>query len=556
MAFTRSLLLAIVLAIGAAPAVAQQAPGRGGRDGAGPGRGVSAEALRRDLFILAADSMGGRDTGSRGDFLAAEYVAARFRRVGLRPAGENGTFFQTLPFARVHPDTAAALVVAGARLRAGDDFASYGDWKADGAQAIYGGLLGDSATYPGPAALRGRLVVLTVPADLTLRQVIGRAVPTARALTSAGAGAVALVALDRVPADLRDQFMQGRYTTDTSAVRSLLLLLVTDRAGAALLGAPLAGLQAGAVGPALSGGAAYRRDPLPYAARNVIAVLPGSDPALAMTYVSVSAHNDHIGSTSHPVDHDSVYAHNRVLRPLGADSPDREATAPEAAHIAALGDSLRRLRPDRPDSVFNGADDDGSGTVALLEVARVLAAAPHPRRSVLFVSHVAEERGLVGSAWFTDHPTVPRDSIVGEIDMDMIGRGDATDLAEGGPGYLESIGSRRLSREFGDVLEQVNARQPRPFTINYAYDAPGHPLQYYCRADHYSYARYGIPSVALSRGEHADYHQVTDEAEYIDYAAAARVAAFVADFAWTLASLDHRPLVDGPRPDPRAPCRQ
>jgi Zn-dependent M28 family amino/carboxypeptidase len=192
----------------------------------------------------------------------------------------------------------------------------------------------------------------------------------------------------------------------------------------------------------------------------------------------------------------------------------------------------------------------------MLEIARSLAAGQRPRRSVLFISHAAEERGLLGSRWFTDHPTVPRDSMVGEIDMDMIGRGGASDLPAGGPEYLEVIGARRLSREFGDVLEEVNARQARPFRFDYTYDAPGHPLQYYCRADHYSYARWGIPAVALSRGEHLDYHQVTDEPQYIDYDGLARVATLVRDAALELANRAERPRLSSPRPDPTAPCRQ
>jgi Zn-dependent M28 family amino/carboxypeptidase len=242
---------------------------------------------------------------------------------------------------------------------------------------------------------------------------------------------------------------------------------------------------------------------------------------------------------------------------MGADSPIRPATADEQVRIKAILDSLRRLRPARPDSIMNGADDDGSGTVALLEIARsLMAQRVKPRRSILFVSHTAEEMGLLGSRWFTDHSTVPLDSIVAEIDMDMIGRGNATDLPEGGPGYLEIIGLKRLSKEFGDTLEAVNARQSQPFIFNYEYDQPGHPLQYYCRADHYSYARYGIPATALSRGEHLDYHQVTDEPQYIDYDALARVAKLVRDAALAIGNMDHRPALNGPKQDPNSPCRQ
>jgi putative aminopeptidase FrvX len=294
-----------------------------------------------------------------------------------------------------------------------------------------------------------------------------------------------------------------------------------------------------------------------FPARNVVAVLRGREPGLRGTYVAVTAHNDHVGYTTSPVDHDSLRAVNQVTRPMGADSPPRVPTADEAERIRQIVDSLRRIRPARPDSIRNGADDDGSGTVAILEIAEALAArADRPRRSVLFVSHTAEELGLVGSRWFTTHPTVPLDSIVAEIDLDMVGRGTASDLPSGGAHYLEVIGARRLSAEFGDILERVNARQETPFRFNYEFDAPNHPLQYYCRADHYSYARHGIPSVALSRGEHLDYHQVTDEPQYISYPDLGRVARLVHDAALEVANLDHRPRLDKPKPDPEAPCRQ
>jgi Zn-dependent M28 family amino/carboxypeptidase len=288
-------------------------------------------------------------------------------------------------------------------------------------------------------------------------------------------------------------------------------------------------------------------------------VLPGSDRALRGEYVALSAHNDHVGFDHVALDHDSVRAYNRVIRPMGADSPDHPASAEEQARVTQILDSLRRVNPARRDSIRNGADDDGSGTVAILEIAEALAASPaaqRPKRSLLFISHTGEEEGLVGSAWFTDHPTVPVDSIVAEFDEDMVGRGTATDLPGGGPGYLEVVGSKRLSVEFGTLLEAANAAQPRPFTFNYAYDVPGHPLQYYCRADHYSYARYGIPSVSLSRGEHLDYHQITDEAQYIDYEDLARVATLVRDAAVRVANLDHRPKLDQKKGDPHAACVQ
>ena len=284
----------------------------------------------------------------------------------------------------------------------------------------------------------------------------------------------------------------------------------------------------------------------------------GSDPALAHEYVAITAHNDHIGFTHQPADHDSVRATNAVTRPQGADSPRRAPTPDEMVQIRAMTDLLHKAHGARLDSISNGADDDGSGTVALIELAEAFAkSGVKPRRSILFVSHTAEEKGLRGSAWYTDHSTVPMDSIVAEIDVDMIGRGAATDIAGGGPTYLEVVGLRRLSTEYGDWLEAVNAKERIPFVFNYEYDVPGHPQQYYCRADHYSYARYGVPSVSLSRGSHMDYHQLTDEAQYIDYPDYARLTQFVFDAALFVANADHRPRLSVPKPtDPHVRCRQ
>ena len=141
-------------------------------------------------------------------------------------------------------------------------------------------------------------------------------------------------------------------------------------------------------------------------ARNVIGILRGSDPALRNEYVVISAHNDHVGVARRAVDHDSLRVSNfaAAIRKRGATAAAAQAWATHAL------DSLRALRAPRADSIFNGADDDGSGTVSLLEIAEAMSAAPQkPRRSILFISHTAEEEGLLGSAWFTDHPTVHLD---------------------------------------------------------------------------------------------------------------------------------------------------
>jgi Zn-dependent M28 family amino/carboxypeptidase len=220
-------------------------------------------------------------------------------------------------------------------------------------------------------------------------------------------------------------------------------------------------------------------------------------------------------------------------------------------------DSLRALRAPRRDSINNGADDDGSGSMALLEIAEAIATARvTPKRSLLLVWHTGEEIGLNGSEWFMDHPTVPRDAIVAQINLDMIGRGTAADVAGGGDDYLTVLGPRRLSSEYDAWVRAVNARQPRPFALDYQFDADGHPQQFYCRSDHYHYARYGVPIAFFFTSIHEDYHQVTDEPQYIAYPKYTRVTQFLRDLAAYVADQPARPVVDQPRPDPAGRCRQ
>jgi hypothetical protein len=188
-----------------------------------------------------------------------------------------------------------------------------------------------------------------------------------------------------------------------------------------------------------------------------------------------------------------------------------------------------------------------------------------PKRSTLFVWHVGEEKGLWGSHYYTEHPTVPRESIIAQLNLDMVGRGASTDQTGkskdgkdlfGGPDYLQLVGSRRLSTELGDLVERVNTTKKHGFTFDYGMDANGHPMNIYCRSDHYEYARWNIPVTFFTTGGHAEYHQLTDEPQYIDYPHMSRVAKLVADIALTVGNNAKRPVVDGMKMDPRGSCKQ
>ena len=537
---------------------------------------ISAPDLMTRLYVYADDSMLGREAGTIGNVKATDYIAAELRRIGLEPAGENGTYFQTVPMSPRRLEVAATSLAildragTAVALTLWTDFApippgGLGTYSAtrsfERVPAIYGGRLGDATPAITTAQAAGKLVVLAPPAA-------GSGAPPWQFWTRGGmehwkgAAGVAIATLDLSPPNLVTYLQApqtGLHERSDTAATTPAGMLVTSSVASRLLGAPLATARVASTGAAVRGAIRYATAPSPTPARNVVAILRGSDPVLRNEYVAIGAHNDHVGIARRAVDHDSLRAYNTVMRPEGADSPGGvPATPAQTARIRAILDSLRTIHPTpRPDSVANGADDDGSGSVAVLEIAEAMAAAPQkPRRSVLFVWHTAEEKGLFGARHFTESPTIPRDSIVAQLNIDMIGRGGPSDVANGGPAYLQLIGSRRLSSELGDLVEATNTRSKLGFTFDYQYDADGHPANYYCRSDHYEYARFGIPIVFFSTGGHRDYHMLTDEPQYIDYPHLARVATLVHDIAVNVANLDHRPVVDKPKPDPYGSCQQ
>jgi hypothetical protein len=527
---------------------------------------ISPADLMTRVYIFADDSMMGREVGTPNHIKATAYLDREVRRIGLTPAGDSGTFFQNLPIVNRALAPGSSLTVEDKKFAGGADYlprdnSVFGRVRSlDGVTAVYGGVFspqGDTSKMVTQAAAAGKLVVIGVPNGPDGKPLWGgnRQPLSGYYISAAG---VAVVSLDAVDQATRGQLLEPTQLVKTEQSDPLdvpQFMYVSNAMAEALIGKSLSGLTRGEIGKTVRGNVVYAETPAP--GRNVVAILPGSDPALKGQYVAVGAHNDHVGFNRQPVDHDSLRAFNSVVRPKGEDDPMRPATAAEAGRIKHMLDSLRKIRPARRDSIYNGADDDGSGSMALLEIAEALATSPaKPKRSILFVWHAGEEKGLWGAEYFTDHPTVPRDSIVAQLNIDMIGRGATGDIEGGGPGYVQLIGSKRLSTELGEIVEAVGKTEPTPFRFDYQFDANGHPQQYYCRSDHYEYARYGIPVAFFSTGGHRDYHQVTDEPQYIDYDQLARVATLVQNVALRVANLDHRIVVDKPKPDPRGQCVQ
>ena len=527
--------------------------------------------LATRLYKFADDSMMGRLAGTIYNDRGTDYIAAEVKRLGLKPAGENGGYFQSPLIQRTFSD-ASSVTVGDTHYSLWKDFAPrhQGDTLAtlSGVPVVFGGTWGDSTTYLAPDAAAGKIVLIRLgpgPDGRPNYASVNRSVLTAHFMNAA---AVAVAQLDWVPPG----YVEHNYAQPEAALKVDNVapdkrppyFYVTDALASSMLGAPLASATTGATGAAVSVHLVEKTGVAP--GRNVLAILPGSDPKLRGEYVVIGAHDDHIGYSQTPADHDSVKALMMHAAQQGADSPDPKPTPEQWAAIRVSLDSLRRLHPARQDSIYNGADDDGSGSMGLLEIAeRFATSGVRPKRSILFAWHVGEEEGMLGSSYYTDHPTVSRDSIVAQLNIDMIGRGRADDatgeskeheLLHGGPGYLQLIGSRRLSTELGDIVEKTNTRGKFGLKFDYALDANGHQQNIYCRSDHYSYARYGIPIVFFTTGGHADYHQVTDEPQYIDYKHMATVAQLVHATAVTVANLGHRPVVDKPKPDPHGTCQQ
>jgi hypothetical protein len=329
--------------------------------------------------------------------------------------------------------------------------------------------------------------------------------------------------------------------------REIPAAVITNATAAKLFGKPASELTIGESGKPVTAdwNDGWHRGPFP--ARNVIAILPGSDPARADEYVLVGAHNDHNGFSTTVADHDSLRAVNTVTRRQGSNDPSCIPTADQQRRIDSMIAHARSIRPLRLDSISNGADDDGSGSMVMLELAERFAK-EKPARSIIFISHQGEEGGLRGSRWFVDHPTVPLENIVAAHNMDMVGKGRVTEVKYGGPSSIQMLGARRLSREFGDIIDSVNAVRAETMAIDRSWDATTNPMRRFCRSDQVNYVRKNVPVVYISLGYTQDYHQVTDEAQYIDYEHSARLGRFVYDIMWAIAMRKDRPAIAGPDP--------
>jgi hypothetical protein len=551
---------------------------------------ITVRDLQIRLYAFSDDSMQGRQIGRVGNKMGTDYIAREAKRLGLIPAGDNGTYFQVLPYHFRLFTNHSRLTVDGNPLTWETEWVAVPGARAprpiSGVTVVFGGTAGDTTKQISAAQANGKVVVLLPAAPSAggpgqFGPGGGRGGPggfTPPVNRFAGAVAVVTINLDTLTPAQRAALNQpivasssagrgagGRPGAPNAPVDSLAIyktqldqaapqasLRVTRAAAAKLFGrATIDGLALGATGGSVAASLDYLELPSDYA-RNVVAIIPGSDPVLKHQYVGIGAHNDHVGMSTTPVDKDSVKAFNDARNKLLLANNMVALDPAKTAAIRVNMDSIRKIHPKvRLDSVRNGADDDGSGSIGVLEIAEAIQAMKvKPKRSTLFVWHTGEEAGLIGSAFFTANPTVPMDSVVADINIDMIGRGRAEDLPGGGPDYVGVVGSFFDSKDVGDAVVNVNKKLAKPLALDFKFDTTIAWSGYnnlYGRSDHINYARAGVPIAFFFTGLHGDYHQLSDEAEFIDYPHYARITNYLKDLTVDIAN-GPRPRMNGSKP--------
>ena len=483
---------------------------------------ITAESLSDHLYILAADSMEGRETGKEGQRKAAAYLAEQFKSMGLEPV--NGSYFQEVPL-KVSALKGGVLSLGDEKLTFKNDFVPYPGIEVQelNAEAVFVGFGIQTPGWDDYAGVdvKGKAVILLSgePGSAEKGYVFSGTKEESRwskdpsmkrnLADSLGAAAIVMVSPEFVTLKSRlvPWLSRERMRLDVNREgegTDLPTLIVSEDV---LLRAsgwksikdikkkwPKRKLKSTALG-AMELSLARKDEKV--SAANVWGLLPGSDPGLSQEIVVLTSHYDHVG----------------------VDEKEGE--------------------------VYNGADDDGSGTVSLLENVDAWTSAHRagqgPRRSVLFVAFVGEEKGLLGSEWYSDHPAFPLDQHVCDLNMDMVGRFDEAHADD--DRYVYLIGSDKLSSELHEISEAVN-EEHIGLSLDYTFNAPDDPNRFYYRSDHYNFAKHGIPVIFYFSGVHEDYHGIGDTPDKVRYPKMAEIGRLVFLTSWEVANRDNKLLVD------------
>jgi hypothetical protein len=587
---TASVAIVVAAAFAVVPArpwsVLAQGPAPAAAPAPAPATGVRFAQLSQTdaqewLTYLASDLLQGRQVFTEGYGLAAAYIAGHLKTWGLKPLGDDGTYFQTVKRRgyRVTRNSSVTVTVKGQSrtFRHGDhvtfpiqsggnqklsftnvEFAGYGvvalsgstphndfagrDVKnklvvwlpgtpasvSSGGRGGRGGLGGNRASYIvqtlGAAAVLGfaPAPAAATPADEALAQAQTALTEAQQAVASAqaqvrgsgrgrrggAAGARGGRGGQTGGADFStvlnvDNVTPPQITADEEFHRFLFSAAPTtfdDLLARAGKGEPLAPFTLDNVSVTIQVDNTYDVVSTELT-KNVVGMVEGTDPQLRSTYVMFGAHLDHVGYQQ---------------------SPGGRSGAP-----AGGGE---------PDLIFTGADDDGSGSTAVLGIAKAFATGPRPRRSVVFVWHAGEEAGLLGSRYFADFPPVPLEHVQAQFNIDMIGRNRDDDTGQASTVFI--IGADRISTDLHNLVVATNAGLRQPLAIDFEYNDPSDPNSFYTRSDHYSYAVKGIPVAFFFTGTHPDYHGAGDHVDKIIFPKLVRIAQMIYQTGFAVANTD------------------
>ena len=498
---------------------------------------ITAADLSEHLHVIASDSFAGRDTGSKGQKMAADYISNHFKEDGLAGPVKTGSnpYYQSFDLEKSQWGEGHISVGKEKYLMMQDFFVLGGSpyQIEQPADVVFMGYGIDDPKFNDYAGkdVTGKMVVALAgePEDASGNFIIsgsGKASDWGndyrgkrKAATEHGAKAVLIITGTN-----NDEFnsLTQRYkayaTRPSIGLKSsgeqatAATMFVSPVVGASLLGTTpdkllnYAATVAKKGAPAVSTFTAAKdikvqteRVAEPLSTENVLGFMEGTDKKEEV--VVVTAHYDHVGT-------DSTLA---------------------------------------GDKIYNGANDDGSGTVAVLEVAEAFAQAKKdgygPRRSVLFMTVTGEEKGLLGSEYYSENPVFPLANTVADVNIDMIGRMDYDHEKTNDSNYIYVIGADKLSSELNEINTQMNEKYVN-LKLDYTFNDENDPNRFYYRSDHYNFAKNGIPIVFYFNGVHDDYHKPGDEVEKINFESAQKVARLAFHVAWELANRDNRIVVD------------
>ena len=472
--------------------------------------------LRAHLTFLADDLLEGRETGERGQQLAGIYLRSQLMKMGLPGGMPDGSYFQPF-YLRYSSVVEANIQVRKEKFSYGDDFLNYrsdlpANLKGEWVFAGYGMSAPDYHNLDG-LEVAGKQVLMLAggpePFEGSRFEELRAWRARTDALEALGADKVVMLLPDSSFALYQRFIRREQLKLGEAAKASMPILLLNERVGEALLK-----------------GAKSSRNKL-------VAALAEDPQPPALRFDKLKLKFDGLNDAS-------VKPASNVLAFLeGSEKPEEVLVL--TAHYDHIGIN-------RKGEINNGADDDGSGSSSLLEIAEAFAQAAReghrPRRSILFMWVSGEEKGLLGSQFYVEHPVYPLAQTVANLNVDMIGRIDTRyeDSADS-LDYVYVIGSDKLSSELHALSEATNETYSQ-LLLDYKYNDPSDPNRYYYRSDHYNFARNGIPVIFYFTGVHADYHQPTDDVEKIHFEKLTRIARLIFHTGWELAWREQRPRVD------------